>query len=243
VRQGLLQAIDRQGLVDTLNFGLGSVGNMFMTPSEPGFAEVDRVITKYPYDPNRAASALSDAGWRRPQSNAPLANSSGQTLDIEVWTTAGGTGDQEAAIIAHNLKAVGVNSGIFLIPSARQRDNELRTSFPAFETTARSISPDNFVFTSDAVPTPEARFQGANRGSFHDNEVDRLHNIQVTSFDVGERQRAAIDLHKRMSELVGIGPLYYDIEVILAKNKVKGPIGNYGPQQGISWNIYEWETT
>ncbi len=240
VRQGLLHAVDRQGLVDTLNFGLGSVGHMFMAPSEPGFAEVDRVITKYPYDPNRALAALADAGWRRAQPNAPLTNASGQTLDLEVWTTAGGTGDQEAAIIADNLKTVGAISSIFLIPSARQRDNELRTSFPAFETTARSISPDNFVFTSDAIPTPEARFQGANRGSFHDNEVDRLHNIALTSFDAGERQRATADLHKRMSELVGIGPLYYDVEVILAKNSVKGPIGNFGPQQGISWNIFEW---
>ena len=243
VRQGLLQAVDRQGLVDTLNFGLGSVAHMFMAPSEPGFAEVDRAITKYAYDPSRAAALLGAAGWQRPQPNAPLTNPAGQTLDIEVWSTAGGTGDQEAAIIADNLKAVGVNSSIYLIPSARQRDNELRTSFPAFETTARSISPDNFVFTSGQIPTPEARFQGPNRGGFRDDEIDRLHNVVLTSFDQGERQRATVELHKRMSELVGIGPLYYDVEVILAKNNVSGPIGNYGPQQGISWNIYEWEVT
>jgi hypothetical protein len=31
------------------------------------------------------------------------------------------------------------------------------------------------------------------------------------------------------------------VEVILAKNNVRGPIGNYGPQQGISWNIFAWE--
>ena len=241
VRQALLHATDRQGLVDTLNFGLGSVGHMFMAPGEPGFAEVDGVITKYPHDSNRSAALLAEVGWRRPQPAALITNTAGQTLDIEVWTTSGGTGDQEAAIIADNLRSVGINSSINLIPSARQRDNELRTSFPAFETTARSISPDNFVFTSGQVPIPEARFQGANRGSFHDDAIDRLHSVLLTSFDAGERQRATIDLHKRMSELVGIGPLYYDVEVILAKHNVKGPIGNYGPQQGISWNIYEWE--
>ena len=52
-----------------------------------------------------------------------------------------------------------------------QRDNEVRVSFPAVATTARSISPDNFVFTSDQLPRPETRFQGANRGSFQDAEV------------------------------------------------------------------------
>lgn len=44
-----------------------------------------------------------------------------------------------------------------------------------------------------------------------------------------------------MSEVVGIAPLYYELEVILARNGVKGPIGNYAPQQGITWNIFEWE--
>jgi hypothetical protein len=29
--------------------------------------------------------------------------------------------------------------------------------------------------------------------------------------------------------------------VILARHRVKGPVGNFGPQQGISWNIFEWE--
>jgi peptide/nickel transport system substrate-binding protein len=241
VRQALMHAVDRDGLVEALNYGLGSPGHMFMAPSEPGFQEADRVIAKYPFDPSRASNLLADAGWRRAQPGGSVTGSTGQTLDIEVWTTAGGTGDAEAAILADNFKTVGINSSIFLIPSARQRDNELRTSFPALETTARSISPDNFVFTSALVPTPEARWQGPNRGSFRDTDVDRLHNVVLTSFDAGERHRATIDLHKRMTEIVGIGPLYYDVEVILAKSNVRGPIGNYGPQQGISWNIFAWE--
>ena len=243
VRQALLHAVDREGLVEALNYGLGSPAHMFMAPSEPGFAETDRVITRYPFDRGRASNLLADAGWRRANPDGPVIGPAGQTLDIEVWTTAGGTGDAEAAILADNFKAVGINSSIFLVPSARQRDNELRTSFPALETTARSISPDNFVFTSALAPTPEARWQGPNRGSFRDAEVDRLHGVVLTSFDAGERQRATVDLHRRMTEIVGIGPLYYDVEVILARNTVKGPVGNYGPQQGISWNIFAWEIT
>jgi len=38
-------------------------------------------------------------------------------------------------------------------------------------------------------------------------------------------------------------PLIYSVEVILARNRVKGPIGNYGPQEGMTWNIHEWEVT
>jgi ABC-type transport system substrate-binding protein len=190
---------------------------------------------------NRAAALLDEAGWRRAAPGGLAMNRAGQPLDIEVWTTSGGTGEPEVSIIADNFRAAGVNSRIYLIPSARQRDNEHRVSFPAVETTARSISADNFVFTSAMAPKAEARWQGPNRGSFADPDIDRLHNLVLTSFDPAERRQSAIALHKRMSEVVGIAGLYYDVEVILAKHKVKGPIGNYGPQQGISWNIYEWE--
>ena len=33
------------------------------------------------------------------------------------------------------------------------------------------------------------------------------------------------------------------VEVILARNKAKGPVGNYGPQEGMTWNIHEWDVT
>jgi ABC-type transport system substrate-binding protein len=243
VRKALSHLVDRQGLVDVLNDGLGRPADAFVSPQDSVFAEVDRAISKYPLDGARAAALLEDAGWRRPGPGGVLTNDAGQTLDVEVWTTSGGTGEPEASVIADNFKAGGINSKVYLIPSARQRDNEHRTSFPALETTARSMSADNFVFTSAGVPKAEARWQGPNRGSFVDPELDRLHNVVLTSFDVGERRQATIALHKLMSELVGIGPLYYDVEVILAKNKVKGPVGNYGPQQGISWNIYEWSVS
>ena len=80
-----------------------------------------------------------------------------------------------------------------------------------------------------------------NRGSFRDAEVDRLHNLALTSFKAEERQQTTIALHKRMSELAAYIPLFYSVEVILAKHRVKGPVGNFGPQIGITWNIFEWE--
>lgn len=84
---------------------------------------------------------------------------------------------------------------------------------------------------------------GSNRGSFVDTEVERLHRIVTTSLREDQRRAAEIALHKRMSEVMGFGPLIYGVEVILAKNRVKGPVGNYAPQQGVTWNIFEWEVT
>ncbi len=243
VRQALLHAVQRQDLVDAITLGFGSPADVFMTPSDALFREVDASIAKYPYDPARASALLADAGWRRAPGADVLTNAAGQAFDLEVSRNAGPNDEQEASIVADAFKAVGINSRIFIIPAARARDPEINSFFPGVQTIARTISTENFVFTSKDIPTAELRWQGSNRGSFVDPEVDRLHNIAMTSLDEQARRVATVGMHKRMSEVVGIGPLYYDVEVILARNNVKGPIGNYGPQQGITWNLFEWELT
>lgn len=74
-----------------------------------------------------------------------------------------------------------------------------------------------------------------------DADVDRLFAIATTSIDESERQRATVALHKRISQVAGYGPLYYSVQMLLARSGVRGPIGNYGPQLGMTWNIFEWE--
>lgn len=116
-------------------------------------------------------------------------------------------------------------------------------SFPAVNATARSSTLDNFVFLSTHVPTPEARWQGANRGSFVDPEVDRLHNLALTTINERERREHILGLHRRFSDVVGVGMLFYHVEVLLARNRLKGPVGEVAEKSGMSWNIFEWEVT
>jgi hypothetical protein len=46
-----------------------------------------------------------------------------------------------------------------------------------------------------------------------------------------------------VSELTAYAPLFYSVEVLAARNRLKGPVGNYGPQIGVTWNVHEWELT
>ena len=89
--------------------------------------------------------------------------------------------------------------------------------------------------------TDENGYADSNRGGFHDAEIDRLHERALTSLDPRERDQAWIAANRRFSELTAWGPLLYQGEIILAKNRVRGPVGNYGAQQGITWNVFEWE--
>lgn len=57
VRQALVYGLNRAGLVELMNQGLGgSVANTFVVlPTESVFREVERATTRYPFDPTRAA--------------------------------------------------------------------------------------------------------------------------------------------------------------------------------------------
>jgi len=241
VRQALAHATDREGIANAATDSLGAPADVFVAPSDTLFPDVDHAVTKYPYDPERAAALLADSGWRRPAAGALLANDAGGTLDMEVWATSNQA--VEATIIADNWKAVGINSTIFIIPAGRERDGELRAAFPVASMNGRTMSIENFRFTKADFATPENRWAGLNHGQFYDPDVDRLYRVIVTSFDPNERHQATIDLHRRMSEVVGYQPIFYDVEAIGATNRVKGPIGNYGPQEGITWNVSDWQVT
>jgi ABC-type transport system substrate-binding protein len=107
----------------------------------------------------------------------------------------------------------------------------------------RGLSLNDFVFVTDQAAGPETGFVGSNRGSFSDPEVDRLHKQALTSLDPRQRREATIGLHRRISELAAYTPLFYSVEVLAARNRLKGPVGNYGPQIGVTWNVHEWELT
>jgi hypothetical protein len=36
-------------------------------------------------------------------------------------------------------------------------------------------------------------------------------------------------------------PLYYQADVLVAKNRLVGPVGPGLNQPGVTWNIFEWE--
>jgi peptide/nickel transport system substrate-binding protein len=237
VRKALLHAIDRQQLAAVMTSGLGRVADAWVLPADPNFPEVDRTIVKYPFDPQRAVTILEEAGWRRSASGG-LTNAAGQTLDIDV--NSGSAEPQVPTIVADAWKAVGINAGLDMVPTAQLADPRVRSGFSAARVGQRGPTMDGFHLISSKIPQPP-RFNESNYGSFSDSEVDRLQNLAVTSFDEVERRQAAIMMNQLLSELVAYAPLYYQSDVLVAKSKLSGPSGPGLNQPGVTWNIFEWD--
>src|SRR5205823_199176 len=65
VRQALLQAIDRETLMQTMAYGLSDVAHSFYFPGDPSYPFVKDSFPIFPYDPRRSQELLASAGWSR----------------------------------------------------------------------------------------------------------------------------------------------------------------------------------
>src|SRR5207248_1420086 len=62
LRRALLHALDRQQMVDTLEYGVSSVAHSFLQPNQPQYREIDARLPRYDYDPRRALEILAQLG-------------------------------------------------------------------------------------------------------------------------------------------------------------------------------------
>jgi peptide/nickel transport system substrate-binding protein len=90
VRRALTYAIDRAGMLDKIQRGLGELSDTFMDPTLYKNA-YDPTVMKYPYDPARANALLDAAGWHRGRDGFRTKNGQRLTfqLSTQVESTAG----------------------------------------------------------------------------------------------------------------------------------------------------------
>src|SRR5262249_51180969 len=112
VRQAMLSGINRQEIVDTLFQGKDRVADFPMSPSRRMFAAADAAASKYPYDPQRAAQLLTEAGWRK-GADGILLNDQGERFSVEFRTVSGQRDREEMqGAIAGYLQALGIETTI-----------------------------------------------------------------------------------------------------------------------------------
>src|SRR5439155_16464328 len=64
-RKALYTAIDRQQLVDELTFGLSTMAESSIHPSEPEYPYVESSIVRYQFDPRAATQPIESLGYRK----------------------------------------------------------------------------------------------------------------------------------------------------------------------------------
>ena len=129
VRQALAHATDKQALADAMIDGEPGQADTFLSPLSPYFADLDKVLKKYPLDLRRSEQLMNEAGFTKDGTGGYA--QSGVRLIPELAAFSG-QGEKEALILQDSWKRAGVETTLRTITPAQQRDLELVSTYPAF---------------------------------------------------------------------------------------------------------------
>jgi peptide/nickel transport system substrate-binding protein len=240
-RKALMYAIDRQQLVETLEFGLTQTVQSILDPDQPQYQELERRQTvRYGYEPQRAAQLLTDLGYAR-DADGGLRDAAGQPLTLEFRTITTDIDQKSMFAVTDFWRQVGVGVDPVVIPTQRATDLEYRATYPAFELLRQPNDLRGMVrIHSSEARLPEKRYTGTNNPRYQSPELDRLLDQYLTTIPRDERLEVIGQVIHHISDQLPYMGLFYDTEPTLVNNRVLG----VGPSRGDAtqiWNVMDWD--
>lgn len=232
VRRAINYAVDRQGIIDAVAYGLGKPIYSAFTQDDPVY---NPNVEKYDFNPQKSAELFKQAGYTL--QNKKLVKD-GQPLKFKLLFGPGTNKVREgiATVVQQQLADLGADVEVVAL------------EFQAYLQTISSepFDYDLYVLGWSSTINPYYSYQiwseksipDLNSGAYINKEVDQLFQQSVTEFD--ETKRKAIFF--RIQELITNDAPYafiYNNQSYAAVNK---RIGGVKPtRQGISYNSYaDW---
>jgi peptide/nickel transport system substrate-binding protein len=157
--------------------------------------------------------------------------------------------EKEALAMADNWKAIGVSPEHSPFPINLLRDREARATFTGVDISSNPMGTLSAVrrFITEAIPTPDNRWTGTNRGGFSNAGWDDIGSKIRVTLDENQRVEMERELVRIFSAETPTLPLYYEIQAV----PVGGGLTGVKPIRGIAhtghvmhtWNAHEWDMT
>lgn len=248
VRRAIIHAMDRAQLNETLLGGYGLLSETPVSPLVPYGAEIDRAISKYPYDPRRTEQLMNEAGFTKGAdglfASAPGAESAGRTSGERFrpdWMTlSGAQNEAELAILVDSMKRAGIEIVPYVLPSAQLADARARSLYPGLSSTSGG---SGYTDLRSAPPLPENRMLGGGgRGGWSNPDMDRLADAYNGTLNKSERQRYIVEMSRVFTEQLPKLSHYFNVRVTAHLASMTGPLLGTSPDAGSeSWNVHLWE--
>ena len=238
VREALYAAIDRQGIIDALYYGVPRTTESFM-PQQSFYYNPNLPVQEYNLD--RARQILDEAGWL-PGPDGIRAKD-GVRLSFANSTTSGNhLREQTQQFLQQTFAEIGVEMTISNLPAAVMWGDFWAQS--QFDTTMVGIT---YLIGGDPDATNRLHSgsiaaqggRGSNNAQYSNEEVDALLEEGVRTFDP-ERRR---EIYYRVQELVRHDlpflPLFANTAVEGHKEGIEGVVSNVNMRTE-SWNAAAW---
>ncbi|MFJ2553841.1 ABC transporter substrate-binding protein [Microbacterium sp. NPDC087591] len=222
VRQAIVTAIDREGIIDGI---LGGAGTALNSTFLSEWALPDG-LDDYAYDPDRAMALLADAGWD-------------STTPVKItWINGQRDRDLAVDVIVENLKAVGIAASANPVDAAGQSALLDSQSFDLllFGGGVYSMDPAS----SAPVLSCDARFPaGSNLSFFCDEQLDAHAAAGAATSDRNARALAYQDAARIDNAEVPYIWLNRPDTIWAVSDRVSGFVPNGDATNGF-WNAADW---
>ncbi len=242
-RRALLHAIDREVMASTLMAGLVPIAHSPFPPDSREFRASERFLTRYDYDPRKAAQVLEGLGYSR-GGDGLLRDQQGQPLVMELRAT----GHREIAVkatfpVAHYWSQLGITVEPSIIPIQRVSDIETQATFPAFLLVRQGYGFDRvWSFHSAEARVAEKNYNGRNNGRYMNPELDAIIDRYWVTIPWNERMEVTGQILSHLTDQVTVLPLFYDMDIMLSSNRLLNAdhvLRVDGAAQ--AWNAHEWD--
>ncbi len=229
VRRALAHAVDKPPTSDVLHDGKGLVADAFVSPRLPFYAEVDRVIAKYPYDLRRTEQLMGEAGYIKGPDGF-FVGRDGTPFELGLWSSAGAKNEQENTVLVDALRNAGINARSQIYPAAQSRDAEIYTKTPGLLVWGGGGDLEGLGdFTSAEAAGPQNRWRGNNYGAWINPAYDERFADYGRSLQPPDRVRAIAELNRILTEELPWIPYWYQPIVTAHVAAVQGPIARQTP--------------
>jgi peptide/nickel transport system substrate-binding protein len=245
VRQALLFAMDREGIVQAVFRGRVSVAHSYLPARHPWYLAD---IRKYGYDPVAARRLLDEAGWR-PGPDGVRRNAAGEPLRLVVTVPSGDRArERMQEIVQAQWREVGVEMVIDNRPIRLILGDVWGTGLRPPDILNLSHPIDDFndvdvIYHSENVP-PVGR-RGRNYMRWKNPQYDALLNDYAKTFDAGRRKELHARLQRMWAEDVPILLIYTFVGASVVKSDLAGfrPLGLACVPGCFTWNARTWRWT
>lgn len=231
VRRALLHAIDRQAIVDRLFGDKQPVAVSNVSPLSPDSTDA---LPLYPYDPERAAALLEEAGWQL--SGRGRRNAAGESLVLTIGTTAGDrTRELVEQVLQSQWRQVGVEVRIQNAPArvffGQQLNRRQYGDMAMFAWFAAPNSVPRTTLRSSEIPSPENGWAGQNYSGYSNPEMDRLIDELEVTLDAETRRGLWAELQRLYKTDLPVLPLYWRSTAFILPKWLENvePTGNLSP--------------
>lgn len=238
-RRALLHAIDRQQLVDTLEYGMVPIAHTFLSPTDPMYREIEPSIVRYDYDPRRATQLIEGLGYAR-GGDGIFRDGGRQQLSLEVRTNPGH--EERVLAIADDFKKIGIAAEPSIPPDVRRGDREYNVTYPGVRLwRLPNDAWGLYRYHSKETPLPENRFNGGNRSRYMNPAFDALIDRYMTTISPQERTPVLGQIVHHMTDQLTAMGIYYNTEPVMIGNRLMSVTARDVGETTEAWNAHEWE--